>query len=47
MTLLITLALNRLTLKTNSAELSEIILRLASGAIDDERLLRWIQDRLE
>ena len=47
MTLLITLDLNRLTLKTNSAELSEIILRLASGAIDDERLLRWVQDRLE
>ena len=47
MALLVTLDLNRLTLKTNSAELSEIILRLASGAIDAESLLRWIQDRLE
>ena len=47
MALLITLDLNRLTLKTNSAELSEIILRLASGSINDENLLRWVQDRLE
>ena len=47
MALLITLDLNRLTLKTSSAELSEIILRLASGAIDDESLLRWVLDRLE
>ena len=47
MALLVTLDLNRLTLKTNSAELSEIILRLASGSVDDETLLRWVQDRLE
>ena len=45
--LLTTLDLNHLTLHTNSAELSEIILRLAAGAITDEELLIWIQDRLE
>ena len=47
MALLVTLDLNRLTLKTNSAELSEIILRLATGSVDDETLLRWVQDQLE
>ena len=47
MALLTTLDLNHLTLKTNSAELSEIILRLAAGSINDETLLCWVQDRLE
>ena len=47
MALLITLDLNHLALKTNSAELAEMILRLAAGDITDETLLRWVQDRLE
>lgn len=47
MALLTTLDLNHLNLKTNSAELSEIILRLAAGTITDETLLQWVQDRLE
>ena len=46
MALLVTLDLNHLVLNTNSAELSEIILRLASGSIDDKALLSWVQDRL-
>lgn len=47
MALLITLDLNHLALKTSSAELSEIILRLAAGTINDASLLRWVQDRQE
>ena len=47
MALLTTLDLNYLTLNTSSAELSEIILRLAAGSINDEFLLRWVQDHLE
>ena len=47
MALLVTLDLNHLILKSNSAELSEIILRLAAGSINDETLLHWVQDRLE
>ena len=47
MALLTTLDLNHLNLKTNSAELSEVILRLAAGTITDETLLQWVQDRLE
>lgn len=47
MALLITLDLNHLTLKTNSAELSDIILRLAAGSISDDVLLHWVQDRLQ
>ena len=47
MALLVTLDLNHLILKSNSAELSNIILRLAAGSIKDEALLRWVQDRLE
>ena len=47
MALLTTLDLNHLNLKTNSVELSEVILRLAAGTITDETLLQWVQDRLE
>ena len=47
MALLVTLDLNHLTLKANSMELSEIILRLAAGSINDEVFLQWVQDRLE
>ena len=45
--LLITLDLNHLSLKTNSVDLTEIILRLAAGTISYEMLLQWVQDRLE
>ncbi len=47
MALLITLDLNHLALKTNSAELAEMILRLAAGDITEETLLRRVQERLE
>ncbi len=45
--LLTMLDLNQLALKTNSAELSEIILHLAAGSVSEEDLLLWVQDRLE
>ena len=47
MALLVTPGLNRLALSAGSAELAEVILRLAAGSIDDEALLQWVQDRLE
>ena len=47
MALLVTLDLNHLSLRTNSTELSDIILLLASGTINDEILLQWVRERLE
>ena len=44
--LLVTLDLNQMNLHTTSAELTEIILSLAAGTIDDEALLHWVQERL-
>ena len=46
MALLITLDLNMISIKTNSTELSKIILLLASGDVDDRGLLRWVKDRI-
>ena len=46
MALLITLDLNMISIKTNSTELSKIIILLASGDIDDRGLLQWIRDRI-
>ena len=45
--LLTTLDLNHLTLHTTSAEFSEIILLLAAGAVSDEALLQWVQERID
>lgn len=46
MALLTTLDLNHMTLRTTSEELSEIILELAAGEINDRDLLQWVCDRL-
>ena len=45
--LLTTLDLNHLSLRTDSSELTEIILNLASGIISYENLLEWVRDRIE
>ena len=47
MALLVTLDMNHLNLHTNSAELSEIILHLASGELDETSFLKWVQERVE
>lgn len=47
MALLVTLDLNHLSIKTTSEELSEVILLLAAGTVNEEGLLHWVQDRLE
>lgn len=44
--LLIMLKINDLSIHTDSAELSNIILSLADGTIDYEFLLQWVQDRI-
>ena len=43
LTLLTTLDLNHIRIRTNSSELSDIILQLAAGDIDDGFLLSWVQ----
>ena len=45
--LLTILDLNHLRLRTDSSELTEVILNLASGMISYENLLKWVQDRIE
>ena len=45
--LLTMLDLNHLRLRTDSSELTEVILNLASGMISYENLLKWVQDRIE
>ena len=47
MTLLSTLDLNNISIRTNNAELVEVILSLSSGEIDYNYLLRWVQERVE
>lgn len=47
MALLTTLDLNHISLRTNSAELSEIILQVAAGTADDDSFLQWVKDRIE
>ncbi len=47
MALLVTLDLNGFSLKTNSIELSETILKLASNDISDKDLLQWVCDHLD
>ena len=44
--LLTPLDINGLTLTTNNEELSEIILKLASGTIEYKGLLKWTQERI-
>ena len=46
MVLLITLDLNSLALNSTSAELTEIILSLASGNCSYEKLLEWVRNRI-
>ena len=46
MTLLSTLDLNNISIRTNNAELVEVILSLSSGEIDYDYLLRWVQERV-
>ena len=45
--LLTTLDINHVTLNTNSAELTEIILSLAAGTIDFQELLEWVKERID
>ena len=47
MALLSTLDLNNISIRTNDAELVEVILSLSSGEIDYDYLLRWVQERVE
>ena len=46
MALLTMLDLNRIELRTNSDELSYIILQYAAGSVDDEFILQWVKDRI-
>ena len=45
--LLTTLDLNHVILNTNSVELTEIILSLATGNIDCQELLEWAKERID
>ncbi len=47
LTLLTTLDLNHISICTNSSELSEVILHLAAGDIDDGFFLSWVQARID
>ena len=47
MALLTTLDLNHVQLRTNSKELSDVILKLAADEINDEDLLQWVKDRID
>lgn len=46
MALLTMLDLNRIELRTNSDELSYIILQYAAGSVDDELIFQWVKDRI-
>lgn len=46
MALLTMLDLNRIELRTNSDELSYIILQYAAGSVDDEFIFQWVKDRI-
>ena len=46
MALLSTLDLNNISIRTNNAELIEVILSLSYGKIDYDYLLRWVQERV-
>ena len=46
MALLTMLDLNKIELRTNSDELSYIILQYAAGSVDDEFILQWVKDRI-
>ena len=45
--LLTILDLNHVILNTNSVELTEIILSLATGNIDCQELLEWVKERID
>ena len=45
--LLTMLDLNHISLNTNSAELTEIFLQLASGAITEQDLLAWVLAKIQ
>ena len=47
LTLLTTLDLNHISIRTNSSELSDVILRLAAGDIDDGSFLSWVQAHID
>ena len=46
MTLLATLDLNDISIRTNNIELIEVILSLSSGKIDYEKFLQWVRERV-
>jgi len=46
MALLVMLGINQVHLQTNSAELTSVILDLASDRIDDDFLLSWVKERI-
>ena len=46
MALLSILDLNNISIRTNNAELIEVILSLSSGEIDYDYLLQWVQERV-
>ena len=41
------LDLNHISLKTNSAELTEVILQLASGVLKEKDLLAWVLSKMQ
>lgn len=41
------LDLNHILLNTSSAELADVVLKLAAGEIDDSTFLQWVTDRIE
>ena len=45
--LLTTLDLNHINIRTNSSDLSEVILHLAAGDMDDGSFLSWVQARID
>lgn len=45
--MLTTLDLNHINIHTDSSELSDIILHLAAGDIDDGYFLSWVQTRID
>jgi len=47
LTLLTTLDLNHISIRTNSSELSDVILHLAAGDIDDVSFLSWVQAHID
>jgi len=47
LTLLTTLDLNHISIRTNSSELSDVILHLAAGDIDNVSFLSWVQAHID